>query len=490
MSAQSIHRNAAADQALDELGLEAGAPAAISLDAGSLPAGGVSLTRTLPKPVAGDADAALAFFDEEHRAWTVVPTSLSPSRRELRADVDHLSLWTDIQYGAGWLLDARVDPPACSGSPPDWVQEDGIIFVDDANAPLRWCAGRDPQDADVLVVKVALNRSYGVGVRPVVRPEWTFDTLFGGGPETFATTLVTRGAGALGLLGEAYGGHIPLMGGMEAHFGFTEQQVRSIGGPALIRVSLDAKFALAGFTYRALHELAGEGKLGKQASAIAALVAIAQCQSDLGRGAQRGEWQALAQAGVFCLTENSEAISNLTALTLTTALPNANPRTLGRLSGRIGGKLWQVWAAGSAFQVASWVADRKLIANARELHVFPKVVRRRPKPRPLDAFVGTWAGPVEQTPPARVDYGVEFSLRRSGSGVKGDVEYPELDCGGTLAFVRNTPSGKLVMRERITYGNCVQDCTVEIGAPDPTGAAAFGEICDGPSTVEGIVRKK
>lgn len=299
VSAQSIHRNAAADQALDELGLEAGAPAAISLDAGSLPAGGVSLTRTLPKPVAGDADAALAFFDEEHRAWTVVPTSLSPSRRELRADVDHLSLWTDIQYGAGWLLDARVDPPACSGSPPDWVQEDGIIFVDDANAPLRWCAGRDPQDADVLVVKVALNRSYGVGVRPVVRPEWTFDTLFGGGPETFATTLVTRGAGALGLLGEAYGGHIPLMGGMEAHFGFTEQQVRSIGGPALIRVSLDAKFALAGFTYRALHELAGEGKLGKQASAIAALVAIAQCQSDLGRGAQRGEWQALAQAGVF-----------------------------------------------------------------------------------------------------------------------------------------------------------------------------------------------
>lgn len=355
-----------------ETGASTGDPVSIEIEQGELPEPGAVISRRLAGPVPPGARAALAYFDDQHGAWIPVPSHLAPDRRTLRATVRHFSIWDDIVYGASSLLDTRVDAPHCQGPRPQWISDSGaVVFLDDKNAPLRWCAGHDPKRPDVLVVKVAMNRGYGVRLVPEVRPEWMYDGLFQTGPEGFLSDAAVR-------LSRAFGGRSPrpgetvLLGGEEVHYGFTESRVRGLDGPVLVRARREKPEALVGFTYTALAKLAGdEGRVGRQVAAVVALVGVAQCEFEIGKPLSRADFVGAAKGAYDCLVEHGDDVSRATAAAIASALPKADPKVAGRIAGKLGGKLWQLWAAGELFGAGTLGADTQLASNAFELHAFP-----------------------------------------------------------------------------------------------------------------------
>jgi hypothetical protein len=77
-----------------------------------------------------------------------------------------------------------------------------------------------------------------------------------------------------------------------------------------------------------------------------------------------------------------------------------------------------------------------------------------------DGFVGTWRGRVKQqgAPP----YSVVLTLRSPRtSEIVGDIEYPEVNCRGTLDLVALS-STQLSLHERIVRGRCVDGGTILI----------------------------
>jgi hypothetical protein len=297
--------------------------------------------------------------------------------------VHHFSVWDSIEYGAGWLLDVRASPPKCDEPTPNWVQANqGVVYVDDENAPLRWCVGHDPHNSSTLVVKVVMNRSYGTALYPAVRPLWTYDDIFGGGPQAFFSSLLARNLAVPASLRNSFGGQLPLVPGDEIDIGFTEAQVRSIGTAPLVHVGRNFQNALAGLIYSAINKVAGlEDVSGKQAAAIAAFVAIAQCESDIGHPLGRHDWTGAIKGVASCLTSNPDATAQLLARALASAFPKASPKELGKLAGKIAGKLLLVAAAGAAFDIGTWIADQHLDQSAFDLSVFP-TIKRAPRPKP------------------------------------------------------------------------------------------------------------
>jgi hypothetical protein len=364
---------------LDEVeGVEAGTPVSLTLEGGRMPKKGATITRRLAEPLARGETADLAYYDAEHDAWIAVPTRVSRDRRTLSARVHHFSPWDTILYAAGWLLDTRVDPPECEVPRPEWIRGEGdIVVLDDKNAPLRWCTGRDPRRPDVLVVKVRMNRSYGVRLVPSVKPEWMYDGLFQSGPDGFLTEAALRLNEALRGSPSSPGETI-LLGGEEVHYGFTEAQVRSLKEPVLVRAALSKPEALAGLTYTGLMEILGDEDLaGRRVAAVVSLVGLTQCAADIAGPLEQNEYASAAKGAYECLEAHSDEVNQAIALALVKALPKADQQVLGRISGKVSGKLWQIWAAGETFQIGALLADRQLLSNAFELHAFPD-----PLPRP------------------------------------------------------------------------------------------------------------
>lgn len=388
--------------------VSAGAPVHVRLARGRLGAAGAVLRRTLPERVPDRSTATLAYYDKTRDAWRTVPTRLLADRRTLRARVRHFSWWDDVVYDANWLLDTRVDAPTCEQPTPRWLRD--TSYLDDHNAPIRWCAGHDPQNDDVLVVKLAVNRSYGVAVGPITRPRWTYTSLFGDGPNTFIANLVARGYALPDRLRRSFGGQVPVMGGQEAHFGFTEQQVRDHPEGALISVSPDVRNAVAGFTYKALVEATGaaKGSLGTKVAAVVALVAVAQCEAEIGGPLVHRQWRKAAKGGASCLASNADDVARDVATALALAFPKAEPKLLGKLSGKVVGKLWQIWTASAAFKLATWFADRHLNDAAFAFHAYPTIVRK-PRPRPVPPTTTPEPAPEIEPPEETFGLGDEFS---------------------------------------------------------------------------------
>jgi hypothetical protein len=367
-------------------GVIVGSPVIIRLSGSALGRRGAILRSRLASPVQPGGRVVFAYFNPHRRVWVPVPTVLSADRRTAIANVHHFSVWDTIDYGAGWLFDTRVDAPKCDGPPPDWVSVDnGVVYVDDENAPLRWCVGHDRDKPSTLVVKVNMNRSYGTALYPAAKPLWTYDDLFGTGPRGLFTSLLARDLSVPPALRSLFGGELPLVPGIEVDMGFTEAQVRSIGTAPLVHVGRVFSNALAGLLYSAIEKTVGlEDVAGKRVAAIAAFVAIAQCESDVGQPVARHDWSRASKGILDCLTADPEATSKLLALALTSAFPKASPEELGKLAGRLGGKLLLVAAAGAVFDIGTWVADQHLDQSAFDLSVFPTIkVKRRPRAAPV-----------------------------------------------------------------------------------------------------------
>jgi hypothetical protein len=359
---------------LQELEVTTGTIVHLDISGGELPPAGAVLTRHLAAAVPEGTDVSLAYYDPAHDAWTAVPTALSDDRMSLTATVDHFSLWTDIAdkvtYGLGWVLDTRVAQPHCDGAPPDWVPSANITYLDDMNAPLRWCVGRDPKNSGLLVVKVAVNRAYGVSLTPKAATTWIWDSLFQGGTDDVIVGLY---AGTL-LLPNNYGsGMLLAPGGAEIDLAFSEDAVRKAGGSPLVVVDPAPEYMVAGLTYTAITKQLSEGD--RAGAAVAALLAIAQCGSSLVNAVRNKDVAGATHAALRCLTDNADDMGRDLATVLSSALPKRGAQEVGRLAGRVGGKLWQVWAAGLVFGVGTWFADRALSPAAWSLQALPKVQR-------------------------------------------------------------------------------------------------------------------
>jgi len=381
-------------------GVTVGSPVFVRLAGSALGRGGATIQSRVSSPIPPGGRAVLAYFDPRLRTWVAVPTKLSGDRQTLSATIHHFSVWDTIDYGVGWLVDTRVSPAKCDGPVPSWLSGDnGVVYVDDENAPLRWCVGHDPKNPSTLVVKVIMNRSYGTALHPAGKPLWTYDSLFGAGPQGFFTSLLARNLAVPPAIRGTFGGELPLVPGIEVDQGFTEAQVRSLGGAPLVHVGRDFSNALAGLLYSAIDKAAGLGEdaTGKQVAAIAAFVAIAQCEGDVGRPIAHRDWTEAAKGIVDCLTADPEATTKLLAAALASALPKANPKSLGKLAGKIGGKLLLVAAAGAFFDISTWVADLRLDESAFDLSVFP-VIHLKPRPRPAPP-PATTTTTVAQPPP-------------------------------------------------------------------------------------------
>jgi hypothetical protein len=360
-------------EALSEAsGITVGSPVLVHLEGSALGRRGAILRSRLASPVQPGGRVVLAYFNPRRRMWVPVPTRLSANRRTVAAIVHHFSVWDTIDYGAGWLFDTRVSAPKCDGPPPSWVSHDGVVYVDDENA-------------STLVVKVDMNRSYGTALYPATKPQWTYDDLFGAGPKGFFTSLLAQSLSVPPSVRSSFGGELPLVPGIEVDMGFTEAQVRSIGTVPLIHVGRVFSNALAGLLYSAINKVAGLDKVAdKRVAAIAAFVAIAQCESDVGQPIAHHDWIGASKGILGCLTADPGATAKLLAAALASAFPKASPEELGKLAGKVGGKLLLVAAAGAVFDISTWVADQHLDQSAFDLSVFPAIkVKRRPPTAPV-----------------------------------------------------------------------------------------------------------
>jgi len=69
-----------------------------------------------------------------------------------------------------------------------------------------------------------------------------------------------------------------------------------------------------------------------------------------------------------------------------------------------------------------------------------------------------------------------------GSIRPGNHEFSQLNCGGTYGFERRDNDGRIVLRQKITYGRCVQNCQL-ILAKD---FSSYREVCSGRDTGGGV----
>jgi hypothetical protein len=336
------------------------------------------------------------------------------------AHVSHFSLWDSIEYGAGWLLDKRVSPPRCRDPRPDWVSD--VTFLDDKNAPLRWCAGHDADHAEELQVKLAVNRSYAVGAQALAVPAVTRASVFGGGPSELLNGLAGRAVdAALAPFARSFGAKIPVMGGQEIAFSFTRDQVEQRQGGALIHVSPDAPDAAAGLVFWAIQNAGERGMLGSAGAYLTAYAAIGQCEAGVLRPFERGDWAEGLSGLVGCLTSNRDTTTKLVSRALVKQFPDKDPRELGQLAAKLGSGLRYVAIAGAGFKVATWFTDRRLPAAAFEAHAFVVPTLRI---QGSDSFGGMPnPGTLRQ---AIARFGRPSSMQDDGSGVDCFVRWDAL----------------------------------------------------------------
>jgi hypothetical protein len=356
----------------DEQAIQTVAPVRISLEKAGIPQSGVTIMHVLDAPLPSGDVAALAYYDNGHSAWTAVPTTVSADRRTVSATVHHLCPWTVLIYNlAASFFSKRRMAPTCETTEPTWISS--VTFLQDRNAPVLWCAGRDRQDPKSLDVKVAVNRAYGAAVVPAVLPASVTDSVFHGGPEDIFVGLLARTMISPGMLDGVFGGKLLVPGGGEADFTFTEDQVRSIGDQPLVHVAAEPGYALAGLTYDGLTELAPD----PVASAVV-IITIVQCWYDLQPSFQAHDWFGAAGTGLDCLEKHRSDVDRDAVTLALKASPGKSPEEIRSAVNKWSEKLWTIWAAQKVFQLLEWLTDQALGPGAWNLTALTTISKAVP----------------------------------------------------------------------------------------------------------------
>lgn len=380
-----------------------GEPTRFELVGAQIGANGATVTKQLGAPVPADQQGSLAYFDQTARAWVAVPTVVSADRSQLTAQTAHFSIWDDIYYGIGAGITKRADAPSCSTPTPSWVSD--TTFLDDLNAPLQWCTGRDPKNPQWLVVKVVASRAYGFLMRPAVTPQWTHSSFLA---DAGAGDLITAGVDHTLRLPDtlqAMRGGVFLAPGTEIDFGFTEPQVRSLKTTELVSADPSITWMLAGSMYSAVSAVTGQdhAKLSYAYSLVAAL----QCARDLVKANSAIE---RSTALVSCLASNAgdftgQAVklaekAGMDTSAATKAMPAVAAISLG------------VTAASVGAQIGEWLSDQALPPASRALSVSLKAV---PHVRPSIAAVRPNCPPDCRAPASVVNAVARYVQAREDS---------------------------------------------------------------------------
>ena len=344
------------------------------------------MRRVYDPPLPSGVGAAFAYYDQALGGWRIVPSSLSADRRTLTATIHHFSPWTDVTAAAGaWIervspdatyhigsfFDARVEPPKCSGKP-DWVRT--ATYLDDKNAPLRWCYGSDPDQPDVLVVKVRVNRGYGYPVVTATAPAWTWSSYLNRDAAAAITAVVTDYPKEAGrYLSHLASGGQNVPGGTEIDYGFSESQVRRAPGSglALVRAeSGDLTELVFNLIVGAMADQVGQ----PVAALILGMLAVIHCGAEIVKAGSN--WSRLAGAVTDCLIAGRESLTRQLAKYLVGRSSNIGPEAAAAKAAGITRKLIYVTAAGIFFQLASYIGDLELIDAARTFNVFTTAIKR------------------------------------------------------------------------------------------------------------------
>jgi hypothetical protein len=305
--------------------------------------------------------------------WRAAPSTLSADRRALTGRVRHFTPIDDIVYGIGSVFDTRVDAPTCEGTTPGWV--DATVYLDDKNAPLRWCAGHDPQHRDWLVAKVRVNRGYGLMLSTDAKSQWTWSSFLNRSAADVVKEIVEDYEGtASAYLGRLLDGAQSIPGGTEVDFGFTEDQVRNAAkhGISLVTASTPTLTELLmSLIVKQLSDTAD----GFTAYVLGILTlthcgsAIAQAGTDLWR---------LSGAVADCVESVKDQIAVQLAGILAKHDKNLAPKAAAQKAVGITRRLLLITAAGVLYQLMTFSGDIQLDAPGRALSVFPVVRKRRP----------------------------------------------------------------------------------------------------------------
>jgi len=89
-----------------------------------------------------------------------------------------------------------------------------------------------------------------------------------------------------------------------------------------------------------------------------------------------------------------------------------------------------------------------------------------PAPASLRPFTGSWKGMGSQSD-APGSWSIAATIAAGEPGaVVGTITYPSLACGGDLVL-RSASADSLVVRERITFGSCVDGGIITLGWRSP-----------------------
>lgn len=119
-------------------------------------------------------------------------------------------------------------------------------------------------------------------------------------------------------------------------------------------------------------------------------------------------------------------------------------------------------------------------------------VKVRTGPLPSDnvpaVFEGSWKGTGSQSDNPGVEWTIALTLSDGAVGeVIGTITYPSLACGGDL-ILRRAGSGSVELRERITFGTCVDGGVVSIWQDRRIAGLRFAWREErGPLTASGVI---
>jgi hypothetical protein len=396
------------------IGAVVGVPVRIELD-GGLPADGVTLTRAYPTPVPDGAAATFIFFNEEFGAWEAVPSELSEDRLTLTATVHHLSLWDDVvaggqqslqtftaaataaghtvsdagdafgktlaevnaniktvftngsealYYGIGEIFDTRVDDPVCDGATPQWVSSTEMIGYN-ANNPILFCVGRDPKDADLLVVKARVNRGFGYTVSTATQPAWSYNST---GDQDVFDALLSLAGGADEVVREGveeiYSSGELVGAAEEVSFGFAQKATSDlpVGTPLVTLTPPTAPVFVRSSIERALVRLG----VSKANGALASIVIAAACIKAI-RAADDGSDG--VKATLACMSKMGPALQEEIKRGLINA--GQSPSAAGVAAGQLVARVTLVLALiGPATSILNYVAELGAPASARTVTAF------------------------------------------------------------------------------------------------------------------------
>ncbi len=415
-----------------------GTPVEVSLD-GELPAEGATLSRTYAAPLPNDANPTFAYWNEEYGAWYATPTTLSADRRTATAIVHHFSLWNDFVLGttaaltsvrdaaaqagqkvgevarnAGeWLgqaatnganaiywtaasyLSSRVELPECDQSTPNWVSDIPVSFaVEDS---VRFCAGHDASNPDVLVLKARSNRGYGFPVNLAVDPVWEYNSTY---EQNLATAIDTIGGvdSAIGeSIAELFNSGRFVGSGEEISFGIPASALTGFASDFLLELPAPSMEQYMASTGARL--IAGMGA-AKSDGLVAFGIIFATCAS--GVNAAGGDAIRVSAAVLNCAYGNTDLIMKTYAAEL--ARRGLEPSAAMKSAGKLLGQVTILFSGlGLLIDLTDYSADQAASRETRALRISLNPQALAPKPWLISgAGIGpaTFDGPWSTVEPA------------------------------------------------------------------------------------------